>query len=306
MHFKHLIFGHPRGGTQGSAMYAVMTHGSLAADSSTAVPDERVIQRQALLHHLGLSTSHYLKLGAGQQHAAPGSCSTPGVAVQALLNTVAICLLPDHLAYHWWTAPSGVIHHRLHQPLAAHTNNAASLTEAVPGQVEVRSVSAETQPSTGGVNSVTSLSTPGGSLPSEMQSSAVDRSALRGSPGSSAAGAVVGEHKGSAPSGTEGGPFACSPVHTQLQVLRSLQHLLTSKLNAVAGGNAEEDQKLAQQAGCSRAACMALQYRAKQKRIATAALAALACKAAEVVQTAAARLDHAAAQQVNCPAKLTL
>lgn len=303
-------------GTKISAIFvrAAVTCACLTADSSNAVPDERVIQRQALLHHLGLSTSHYLKLGAGQQHTAPGSCPSPGVAVQALLNTAAICLLPDHLAYHWWSAPSAVSHNRLLQSQAADTSHSVQTiqavdTEAVPGQVEVKGIPTAIQHNPAGTNSVKSLDPPE-LLASETQSSTEDRTAFRGSPGASA-GSKEQMRNDSNSNGSEGGPFACSPVHVQLQVLRSLRHLLASKLKAVAGGSAEEDQELAQQAGCSHAACMALQYRAKQKQIANAALAALACKAAEVVQTAVARLGQAVAQpsksqQVQSPVKLAL
>ena len=65
------------------------------------MPDERVVQRRALLQRLGLSTSHYLKL---QQPQGPGQAAQ--VDLQPLLNTAAICLMPDQLAYHWWQAPA--------------------------------------------------------------------------------------------------------------------------------------------------------------------------------------------------------
>ena len=73
-------------------------------------------------------------------------------------------------------------------------------------------------------------------------------------------------------------------------MLKSLRRLLTAKLDAIAGGSVEEDQLLAKQPGCSQAAVMAVEYRAGQKEIASAALNSLVQKSTETVCSAAARL----------------
>lgn len=307
----------------------------MRAESSSALPDERVTQRQALLRRLGLSTSHYLKLqasaGAGQQPIVLG----PQVPIQQLLNTACICLMPDHLAYQWWPAPSAVDHSSDPQQSQQLPGGAAAAEGhlAIPGQVQVKGISASTQ------HPCTDISSPqtatahstilalqgkadgGGDLrmgfrplqgasegasegahrASEMAQRAPEGAVLEGSQmapggaqGASEVHTVRLEMQDSAPAGpkgSDGGPFGCSPVRVQLQVLHSLRRLLTSKLDAIAGGNAEEDWSLAQQPGCSYAACMALGYRAAQKQIAAAALDAVASTAAEVVQVAVAVLS---------------
>ena len=258
------------------------------ADSSSATPQESVIQCQALLRRLNLSTSHYLKLqnpaGAGQHRTAPGTLQSPCVDVRALLNTAAICLIPQHLAYQWWSAPAAVSHTgAVHvQSQGASAASAAANAEAVPGQVEVRGISA-------------SQVQAGNDTPSaEVTDTLVDSSSaeVRDAP-------EPGQHistmddaglDGAAARSNDGGPFECSPVHVQLHVLRTLRQLLTVKLKAIAGGTAAEDRELAQQAGRSHAAAMALAYRAGQKEIASAALAALSSKTAQVVKTAVTRL----------------
>lgn len=323
---------------------------SVTAASSSAAPDERVVQRQALLRRLGLSTSHYLKLQpptdteqqagqkhtatgtgqqhtapkVGQQHTAPGTVHSPQVAIQRLLNTACICLMPHHLAYHWWSAPCAVTHPSPHQPQEAQ-RRAGPSPVAVPGQVEVQGVSASPLGHNSSNNSSSSSAgagdpslalqgkapmipdaTPGwtpsqraqaaaeaGAVPPEMpEEAAVPLSAVLASPCHPGLASCPQADTGmtGSPTDNDGGPFVCSPVHVQLQVLHSLRRLLTSKLDAIAGGTAEEDRSLAQQPGCSPAAGMALGYRAGQKQIAAAALAALASTAAEVVQRAAARL----------------
>ena len=307
----------------------------MGAETCSAAPDERVVQRQALLQRIGLSTSHYLKLqassGAGQQHTPPG----PQVAIQQLLNTACICLMPDHLAYQWWSAPSAVGHSGApQQPQKLREDVAAAEGQlATPGQVHVKGVSTSSQHTCTGISNTQSTSahlilalqdkadgdnSRMNSKPFEGASEGARRApevAQRASEGAQRAseGAQEGaqrapeaaqgasevhaarqEMQASAPAsskGSNGGPFGCSPVHVQLQVLHSLRRLLTSKLDAIAGGTAEEDWGLAQQPGCSRAACMALGYRAGQKQIAAAALNAVASTAAEVVQRAMAGLS---------------
>lgn len=313
----------------------------MAAETSGAVPDERLIQRQALLHQLGLSTSHYLKLytstGAGQQHPAPGAGQSPQVAIRQLLNTACICLMPDHLAYHWWAAPSAVGHSSpLQHPQKLHEGAVPAAGHLpVPGEVQVKGICASRQHKSGGIGAAQGSSAhptlvlqgkgdDSAMEPSKEESAGAHRAgetAQRGSEGAlnRAERAPEGARKASerahrapqraqgapeahaerqhmqesvpaSPEGSDGGPFGCSPVHIQLQVLHSLRRLLTSKLDAMAGGPAEEDRSLAQQPGCSHAARMALGYRAGQKQIATAALHAVASTAAEVVQRAMAGL----------------
>ena len=312
----------------------------MCADTSNAAPDERVVHRQALLRRLGLSTSHYLKLqassGAGQQHTAPG----PQVPIQQLLNTACICLMPDHLAYQWWPAPSAVGHSSDPQQSQQLPGDAAAAEGhlAIPGQVQVKGISASTQhpctdisnaqsatadsilalqgkadgddlrmgfrPLEGASEGAAEGAAEGASERARRASEIAQRApegALEGSqtapgaaPGASQVRAKRQERQESAPAsptGSNGGPFGCSPMHVQLQVLHSLRRLLTSKLDAIAGGTAEEDRSLAQQPGCSYAAGMALGYRAGQKQIAAAALDAVASTAAEVVQGAMAVLS---------------
>lgn len=237
--------------------------------------------------------------------------------MQPLLNTACICLMPDHLAYHWWSAPSAVGHSRASPPEPQEVQGGgaapAASPLAVPGQVEVKGVSASTL----GHNSSGSSSAQAGQTSLVPQDPAPSTHPLgaasthpaggpsthpRAAPspsegaqattsGAGAARAEAWEEEG-AGRGTDsdGGPFVCSPVHVQLQVLHSLRRLLTCKLDAIAGGTPEEDRSLAQQPESSPAAGMALRYRAGQKQIAAAALAALASTAAGVVQRAVARL----------------
>lgn len=263
------------------------------------MPDERVVQRQALLHRLGLSTSHYLKLQtparAGLQHTALGLLQSPQVAIQQLLNTACICLMPDHLAYQWWSAPATVSHSgHFDQAQELHARAATGLLD-IPGQVEVRGVSAS---AVHNPISIRNAQAANPSLALQHETPSTDptvklipsEGTSQGGQGSSEGDAVRQERQEGSLKGSDGWPFGCSPVHVQLQVLHSLRLLLTSKLVAIAGGTAEEDQNLAQQPGCSHAAGMALGYRAGQKQIAAAALAALASTAAEVVQRAVAGL----------------
>lgn len=333
----------------------------MAAETSDAVPGERLIQRRALLHQLGLATSHYLKLqtsagaGAGQQHPAPGALQSPQVAIRQLLNTACICLMPDHLAYHWWAAPSAVGHSSpLQQPQKLHEDAVAAAGHLpVPGEVQVKGICAPRQHQSGGISAAQSSSPhptlalqgegDGGATegPRPLQKASAGaqttlalqgegetaprvsegaqqgakrapegarkasesaQKAPKGAQGAAQVHAERHEMQESAPAspkGSDGGPFGCSPVHIQLQVLHSLRHLLTSKLEAIAGGSAEEDRSLAQQPGCSHAACMALGYRAGQKQIATAALHAVTSTAAEVVQRAMAGSGLGASQPTN-------
>jgi len=106
------------------------------------VPDERVVQRRALLQRLGLSTSHYLKL---QEPQGPGQAAQ--VDLEPLLNTAAICLMPDQLTYHWWQAPAAAKQLTPDDnPLATGTRpatqpNAVDIhagSQAVPGLIEVK------------------------------------------------------------------------------------------------------------------------------------------------------------------------
>lgn len=308
----------------------------MAAEASGAVPGERLIQRQALLHQLGLSTSHYLKLqtslGPGQQHTAPGGLQSPQVAIRQLLNTACICLMPDHLAYQWWAAPSAVGHSSpLQHPQKLHKDVvAAAWYLPTPGEVVVKGICGPRQHQSGGISGSSAHPTLAlqdkeddgameGRRPSEEASAGAHRAegaltgalpfqppegarkasetaqrapeGAQGAPEMHAERQQMQESAPASPKGSDGGPFGCSPVHIQLQVLHSLRHLLTSKLDAIAGGPAEEDRSLAQQPGCSHAACMALGYRAGQKQIATAALHAVASTAAEVVQRAMTGLD---------------
>ena len=319
------------------------------AASSGAAPDARVVQRQALLRRLGLSTSHYLKLQpstgtgqqAGQQHTASGA-----VHIQPLLNTACICLMPDHLAYQWWCAPSAVDHPPSpHQPQASVQGRADAATPsspaAFPWQVEVRGVSASTlrhnlsnsstskaragepsstlQDKAHRTDQQTQSSTPSHSAQAASETGAVTpgvqeqpalppSAVLASSHQPIPASCLQGDTGQGADSHTDsdGGPFECSPVHVQLQVVHSLRRLLTSKLDAMAGGPAEEDRILAQQQGGYPVAQMALRYRAGQKKIAAAALAALAATAAGVVQRAAAGLGlgSGSRQQPSSPAEV--
>ena len=306
----------------------------MAAETSAA-PDHRLVQRQALLRQLGLPTSHYLKLqvsaGAGQQHTAPG----PKVAIQQLLSTACICLMPDHLAYQWWAVSSPVGNSSGPQQAQESPADAAPAEghPAIPGQVQVKGISATTQLTCTGISNAQSAdahptlalqgkadgdpkmgsrrleeASEGARRASELAQRAPEGAletsqiAPGGASGASEVHAQRQEMQESAPASpkkSNGAPFACSPVHVQLQVLHSLRRLLTSKLNSFAGGTAEEDHSLAQQLGCSYAACMALGYRARQKQIAVAALDAVASTAAEVVQRAMAGLSCGSTWSTN-------
>ena len=350
----HLLLVHVMHGQQPLLPKTAQCCHCTAAETSSVALDETVVQKQALLHRLGLSTSHYLKLqvssGAGQQHTAPG----PQVVIQQLLNTACVCLMPDHLAYQWWPAPSAVGHSSApQQPQNLHEDVAAAEGHpAVPGQVSVRGVSTSSQHTcTGSSNAQSDSAHPilalqdkangadsrvgsrqlegasqgahrasemaqrasegaseGARRASEMAERASEggqegaQSAPEAAQGASEVHAERQEMQESAPAssnGSNGGPFGCSPMHIQLQVLNSLRRLLTSKLDAIAGSTAEEDWSLSQQPGCSHAACMALGYRAGQKQIAAAALDAVASTAAEVVQRAMAGLSFAPSSPTN-------
>ena len=308
------------------------------AEGSSATPDERVVQRRALLQRLGLSTSHYLKL---QTPHRPWQATQ--VALQPLLNTAAICLMPDQLAYHWWQAPAAAkqqqpsdkqsaavkqIHTAALQPVATGTVTAeapqAEITQSqstgtanagapnaenlqshrgsigsrVPGQVEVEAIPSPIL--------IPSPAEPPQSERASLLPGIVSKAAASGSAGTASstqqrASIAEGNPSGSSSSDAgakqgDGSPFECSPVHVQLQVLNSLRRLLTVKLDAIAGGSAQEDRVVGQQAGCSHAACMALEYRAGQKEIAAAALDSLRHKTSDVITSAAARLPDACRQ----------
>jgi len=266
-----------------------------AESSSAALPDERVVQRRALLQRLGLSTSHYLKL---QEPQGPGQAAQ--VDLTPLLNTAAICLMPDQLAYHWWQAPAAAKQLSPDRSLATGTRHATQSkavdnigNQAVPGLVEVKasagvahaerpveSVTVERGVPLPVAFSETAASVSAGTAPLAQEPAA----ASAPKPSTSPAADV------SVRNSNDGSPFGCSPVHVQIQVLDSLRRLLTAKLDAIAGGSAEEDQLLAKQPGCSQAAVMALEYRAGQKQIAFAALTSLVQKSSETVCLAAARL----------------
>ncbi|DBA67229.1 TPA: hypothetical protein ACH3X2_001539 [Trebouxia sp. C0005] len=263
--------------------------------SSNAVPDEVVVQRRALLQRLGLSTSHYLKLQEPQ-----GLGQAAQVDLEPLLNTAAICLMPDQWAYHWWQAPAAAKQLSPPRSLATGTRRATQPnavdnigSQAVPGLVEVKASAgvahAERRVDNAAAErglplpvafSETAASVSASTAPSAQEP--VATSAPQPSPSPAADRSVRNSNDGS--------PFGCSPLHVQMQVLKSLRHLLTAKLDAIAGGSAKEDQLLAKQPGCSQAAVMALEYRAGQKDIASAALTSLAQKGTETVCLAAARL----------------
>lgn len=268
--------------------------------------DERVVQPRALLQRLGLSTSHYLKLQEPQ-----GPRQTAQVDLQPLLNTAAICLMPDQLAYHWWQAPAAAkqltpddhslatgTRHAI-QPNAVDIHNGG---QAVPGLVEVKAAAGVAHAERQGGSVIAKRGVP---LPVALSETAASVSA--GTAASVSAGtaqsaqqpaaAASAPHPTTSPpadvsvtNNNDGSPFGCSPVHVQIQVLHSLRRLLTAKLDAIAGGSAKEDRMLAQQPGCSQAAVMALEYRAGQKEVASAALTSLRQKSSDAVCLAAARL----------------
>jgi len=266
-----------------------------AESSSNAAQDEHVVQRRALLQRLGLSTSHYLKLQEPQ-----GLGQAAQVNLEPLLNTAAICLMPDQLAYHWWQAPAAAKQLSPDHSLATGTRHPTQPnavdnngSQAVPGLVEVKasagvaqaerrvdSVTAERGVPLPVAFSETAASVSAGTAPSAQEPAA----ASAPQPSTSPAADV------SVRNNNDGSPFGCSPVHVQIQVLKSLRRLLTAKLDAIAGGSAKEDQLLAKQPGCSQAAVMALEYRAGQKEIASAALTSLVQKSSATVCLAAARL----------------
>ena len=265
------------------------------AEGSSPRPDERVVQRRALLQRLRLSTSHYLKL---QKPFSGGQAAQ--VAMQPLLNTAAICLMPDELGYQWWQAPAAA---QRQQPTAVEQAGAVGTTDAAasqaqgtqesltsrpesntPGQVEVKPVSGLVHGHTSAPDSAVVLSAPSAAADKASAStSTASRTETHG-------GMMKDSASTTADMMGDGSPFGCSPVHVQLQVLQSLRQLLSVKLDAIAGGSAEEDRMLAKQADCSYRAGMALEYRAVQKEIAAAALQSLRLTTAEVVCSAAARL----------------
>jgi len=267
-----------------------------AESSSNAVPDERVVQRRALLQRLGLSTSHYLKL---QEPQGPGQAAQ--VDLEPLLNTAAICLMPDQLTYHWWQAPAAAKQLTPDDnPLATGTRpatqpNAVDIhagSQAVPGLIEVKASAGiahaerrvDCLPAKRGLPSPVAFSETAASVSAGTTPAAGSSAASAPQPSTSPAADV------SVSNSNDGSPFGCSPVHVQIQVLKSLRRLLTAKLDAIAGGSAEEDRMLAKQPGCSQAAVMALEYRAGQKEIASAALTSLVQKSSDTVCLAAARL----------------
>ncbi len=261
------------------------------------MPDERVVQRRALLQRLGLSTSHYLKL---QEPQGPGQAAQ--VALQPLLNTAAICLMPDQLAYHWWQAPAAAKQLSPDNSLATGARHATQAnavdshigSQAVPGLVEVKA-SAGVAHAERRVDSVTAKR--GVPLPVGFSETATAVSAGTAPLAQEPAAAASAPQPSRSPAAgvsvrnsTDGSPFGCSPLHVQIQLLKSLRRLLTAKLDAIAGDSAEEDQLLAKQPGCNQAAVMALEYRAGQKEIASAALTSLVQKSSDAVCLAAARL----------------
>ena len=268
---------------------------SAAESSSSAEPDEGVVQRRALLLRLGLSTSHYLKL---QEPRGPGQAAQ--VDLEPLLNTAAICLMPDQLAYHWWQAPAAAKQLSPDHSLATGTRHAAQAkavdnigSQAVPGLIQVKA-------SAGGAHAERPMDSATAEKGLPLPVAFCETAA---SVGTGTAASAQEPAAASAPHPTitpapdvsvrnsnDGSPFGCSPVHVQIQVLKSLRRLLTAKLAAIAGSSAEEDQLLAKQAGRSQAGVMALEYRAGQKEIASAALASLLQKSSETVCLAAARL----------------
>lgn len=285
----------------------------------TEEPDELVTQRRALLQHLGLPLSHYLKL-------APGS-STCVFNMRALLNASAICLMPDHLAYHWWATPAapkmrprpglpnasakdvgvqlgvqaevrdggkadmgtGQVRPRTEAKLRADPGSPLQDQALImrsqqmdfPGQVEVKG-------STSGDHSP--VQKPSMAAPAH---STLHAQAMSWDTAPTPTSAEVNTSKGKDGSMSQDGglkqgdrlgdPFGCSPTHVQLQVLASLRKLLQSKLGAIAGGSAQQDEVQAQQPDCTPAAHMALLYRANQKCIASAALHSLAAVVTEVI-----------------------
>ena len=297
------------------------THCLTGAGSSSAAPDTRIVQRRALLHHLGLSTSHYLQRQPQGQPQGAGQAAP--LAIEALLNTAAICLMPDHLAYHWWQAPGAFNHHQpLSPPAATATAVAANLpavaeqheearpvtrngaawpiesatspksgtgTDLVPGTVEVK-------PSFG----VISVCHTAGPTACGTQPAAPSKVLESAAASSMHMGTVQGSTDTGRPSAYipappqlgrgDGSPFVCSPVYVQLQVLHSLRRLLVGKLSAIAGGSAGEDRELVKQPGVSVGEGIALVYRAGQKELACAALDALSRQTGHVVCMGAAAL----------------
>ena len=280
-----------------------------------AGPDERLVQRRALLQHLGLPTSHYLK-------PLPGTASVP---LRPLLNASAVCLMPDHLAYHWWSAPAALKPKRkpgtdegagrrvgagvgvgvwvgvqpattgpagtgaegrsvAAGPLQRPDRSVSDQTD-FPGQVEVKGVLAangippqlaaasglHAAEHTQWLDMTSEQTTLSGKSPDKDPPAFLPQQEPDPQPGAAD------------PRGRLGDPFSCCPTHVQLEVLASLRKLLQSKLNAVAGGSAHEDEWLAHQPDCTPAARMALLFRVNQKGIAAAALHSLADVATEVV-----------------------
>lgn len=265
------------------------------------MPDGRVIQRRALLQRLGLPTSHYLRLQPDGH-----------VNLQALLNASAICMMPDHLAYHWWAAPAA----------------SATRSRAEAGSVVGSGVGSEPRPGPGagfeggpeartGVGPRARAAVKGGVQPSQIDipghvevkgiawvTNAAPPPLTAPQPASASASGSLPQasteaHKDApdSPVVGSGGPFGCSPLHVQLAVTGSLRKLLQSKLQAIAGGSAEEDKHQTSDPQCTPAAQMALQYRADQKRIAAAASNSLT----HVVTAIVCRTSKALVQVPNNP-----
>lgn len=282
--------------------------------SQTAASNEQVTQRRALLQHLGLSLSQYLKIGP---------CEDAAVGLRALLNASAICIMPGQLAYHWWAAPPtpkgqpksvsahGSVraeapfsselqsHSRTPSGAAASSPELGIATAAYsdsldfPGQVEVKGIEAYEAVSKPATETFTCDNTHACSR-SSTTAQAVASNTMACS-GKDAARPQAG------PRGRLGDPFGCSPTYIQLQVLSSLRKLLQSRLNAIAGGSAEQDEALGQQQGCTHAAHMALRYRASQKHIAAAALHSLAAVVSDVITDACCGVDSSAVQHEAMP-----
>lgn len=236
--------------------------------------------------------------------------------------------MPDHLAYHWWSAPAGVKPKRkpgteggpgkrvgvgaavgarvgvgigvqpattgpagtgaegrsvAAGPLQRPDSSVSDQTD-FPGQVEVKGVlAANSIPPQLAV--VSGLHAAGHTQWSEVAS---DQTPVSGNSSHKDPPASLPQEPDPQlgavdPRGRLGDPFSCCPTHVQLEVLSSLHKLLQSKLNAIAGRSAPEDEWLAHQPDCTPAARMALLFRVDQKCIAAAALHSLADVATEVV-----------------------
>lgn len=196
-------------------------------------------------------------------------------------------------------------------PVQTSASTLATADKDFPGQVEVKGVLpqdtsaplAANQPSAQGTSTnSTQLSNnnpPTTHVPTDIESKA----SLSGLPEQQPA----AQPGGVSARGKPGDPFGCSPTYIQLTVLSSLRKLLQSKLNAIAGGPAQEDELEAQQAGCTPAARMALLFRANQKCIATAALHSLAAAVTEAVSDASCAVaGHARLLEEQLPTSALL